>query len=121
MRVCEDGRVGGRQHQARKGRDVQGGRLPEGHLSRVRQPGGDERDHRAKRGHLRHHHRIRKSRLKALSRNDGLSDHSRGQRAKRDEAAQHGPAVQAADERRGSVGDLQKIWDRGRRSKTGGG
>ena len=57
--IRQDGRVGCRQHQTGDARHLQGGCLPQGDLSRSCQPDSHECDHSAKRGHLRHDHRVR--------------------------------------------------------------
>ena len=75
--------------------------LPKQTFRRSCQPSADESDHRAKCGHLRHDHRIRKPRVKAVPRDDGLCDHPGGHGAECIEAAEHGPTVQAAHGHRG--------------------
>ena len=70
--------------------------FPEGHFPRRRQPGAHERNHGAKRGHLRHHHRVREPRAEAVSGNDGIRHHPGRHRAERIEAPEHRAALQAA-------------------------
>jgi len=52
-------------------------------------------DHGAKRGHLRHNHRICESRVETVPRNDSLRNHSCGQCAERIESVEHSSSLQA--------------------------